>query len=371
MAKKSVIICVDDERVILQSIKLQLKEFIGSDYLLETAESGESALRLFNELVAEGREVPIVIVDYLMPGMRGDELLVNIHKISTRTRCVMLTGQADLTAVANAINHECLFRYMAKPWAKEDIVKTLQEALHRYQLEKYLEEKNALLEKSNLELDKVNNELKERLKLFYQFVPAEFLSCLGIDTQKSHVELGESCQKEVSALFIDIRSFTYHTQNLTNKETFVFVNSFIEQIAPIIKANHGFIDKFIGDEVLAIFLDVNDCLNAVFESSKKFASFSEGFRLHGVKLGFAVNFGPVQMGTVGYADRMETTILGKTVNIAAKIEKMNKTYKTELIVTQNVVDTADQNKFHFKLLDETLIPGIDQPLKLYTGTAID
>jgi len=77
------------------------------------------------------------------------------------------------------------------------------------------------------------------------------------------------------------------------------------------------------------------------------------------------------MGTVGYSERMETTILGKVVNIAAKIEKMNKIYNTTLILTEDVVKVANKKRFLFNLLDETQIPGIDHPIKLYTATEIE
>ncbi len=102
---KQVIICVDDETTVLRSLKAELKKAVGNDYFIEMAEGGEEALELVEELLEQGDEVPLVISDYIMPGMKGDELLRHVHQLSPKTLKIMLTGQADLEAVTNAINY--------------------------------------------------------------------------------------------------------------------------------------------------------------------------------------------------------------------------------------------------------------------------
>lgn len=366
MNKKPIILCIDDEQVILQSLKSQLKDYLGTTYILEAAETGNIALEIIDELLAEGREIPLVLVDYLMPGMRGDQVLIDIHDRSPMTICIMLTGQADLSAVANAINHEALFRFMSKPWNKEDLLKTISEAFHRHSLEKSLIEKQKLLEEQNTRLAELNNVLIKKNETFYKFVPAEFLNTLDIDVNGGHIALGRSCQKEVAVLFTDIRSFTDITQNFTNTQTFDFVNSFTALISPIITGNHGFIDKFIGDAVLSIYENVSDCLETVLAAIKAIENLPKNSPLYHLKVGFAMNYGSVQMGTVGYSGRMETTILGKVVNIAARIEKLNKKYDTVLILTEDAWKLADKEKYKFVMLEETYIQGIKEPIKLYT-----
>jgi len=260
-SKKPVVLCIDDEAVILQSLKEQLQDFLNDGYLLEVAENGESALEIIQECIEEGREVALVLVDYLMPGIKGDQVLVDIHNLSPMTLCIMLTGQADLSAVANAINHQALFRYMSKPWNKDDLVKTVSEAFHRTALEKEIVEKQRALENQNSVLAILNQQLEERMKTFYKFVPIEFLKILNIASEIGHIALGESCQKELAVLFTDVRSFTKSTQHLPTNEIFNFVNSFTSVIAPIIIQHKGFIDKFIGDAVLSIYMNVDDCLS--------------------------------------------------------------------------------------------------------------
>src|SRR5919199_2995380 len=148
---KQVIICVDDETTVLRSLKTELKEALGKDYLIEIAESGEYALELIEELLEDGYEIPLIISDYIMPDMKGDDLLKRVHLLSPKTLKVMLTGQADLEAVGNAIKYAKLYRYIAKPWQSEDLRLTVTEAIHRYLQDKKLALKTAKLQQSNLE----------------------------------------------------------------------------------------------------------------------------------------------------------------------------------------------------------------------------
>ncbi len=129
---KPVIICVDDENLILDSIKMVLKENFGDGYSIETAESGDDALELIEELIRDGIEIPILISDYVMPGIKGDEFLILAHSMIPETLKIMLTGQADLRGVENVINHATLYRFLSKPWTTEDFVLTIGEALKSF-----------------------------------------------------------------------------------------------------------------------------------------------------------------------------------------------------------------------------------------------
>ena len=150
---KQVIICVDDEATVLRSLKAELKEAIGNDFLIEIAEAGEEALELVEELLADGYELPLIISDHIMPGMKGDELLKRVHLLSPKTLKVMLTGQANLEAVANAIKYASLYRYMAKPWQAEDLKLTVKEAVNSYFQDKRLAQQNVQLQRLNWQLE--------------------------------------------------------------------------------------------------------------------------------------------------------------------------------------------------------------------------
>ena len=163
---KFVVICVDDELTILDSLEIQLRRYLGAEYIVETVVDGEEALELIEELIAEQSEVPLVIADCIMPDIRGDELLKRIHVISPKTIKIMLTGQADLEAVGNAINSANLYRYITKPWQNEDLKLAVQEAVSSYFQEKKLAEKNTKLAEYSQNLEQLvksrTQELEEK-----------------------------------------------------------------------------------------------------------------------------------------------------------------------------------------------------------------
>jgi two-component system sensor histidine kinase/response regulator len=161
---KPVILCVDDEKIILTSLKEQLKRRFGEDYSIETVESGEEALEIIDELQTDAIDLPVVIADQIMPGMKGDELLKQIHGMLPRTLKIMLTGQANADAVGSAVNYANLYRYIAKPWEQTDLTLTVTEALRSYFQDKQLEEQNVLLQQLNRELEQWNATLEQQVK---------------------------------------------------------------------------------------------------------------------------------------------------------------------------------------------------------------
>lgn len=160
---KPIIICVDDEQTILDSLEIELQKTLGDEYLIETAAGSEEALELLAELLNEQYEVPLVISDYLMPYIKGDELLKRIHALSPKTLKIMLTGQADLEAVGNAIKYANLYRYIAKPWQFEDLKLTVQEAVNSYLQEKKIDQQTLQLQHMNQELEQLNTSLEQKV----------------------------------------------------------------------------------------------------------------------------------------------------------------------------------------------------------------
>lgn len=126
---RSVILCVDDEKVVLDSLKTQLREAFGNAYQYEMAEDAEDALELIDELSQEDIPVLIIVSDWLMPGMKGDEFLIRVHQTFPRVIKVLLTGQADENAIARAKAEANLYRCLSKPWSEEELIQTVQSAL--------------------------------------------------------------------------------------------------------------------------------------------------------------------------------------------------------------------------------------------------
>ncbi len=130
--RKPVVLCVDDEKIILDSLQEQVLARVGDRFDCEVAQGGEEGLEVIEELRAEGQDVAVIISDQLMPGMKGDEFLIAAHKIVPDAYKILLTGQATLDAVRNAINHARLYRYVMKPWREDDLMLTVEEAAEAY-----------------------------------------------------------------------------------------------------------------------------------------------------------------------------------------------------------------------------------------------
>lgn len=130
---KPVIVCVDDEKVILDSLKTQLKSAFGSAYTYEMAENGMDALELIEELHEEGQCMVVLVSDWLMPGMKGDELLINIHAKFPDVISIMLSGQANDEAINNAFTQANLYKFIKKPWSEDELVGDISEAIRLFQ----------------------------------------------------------------------------------------------------------------------------------------------------------------------------------------------------------------------------------------------
>jgi len=126
---KPLILCVDDEIVILDSIKRQLKKEFGNSYLYDVAESAEEALELINELQEDHIDIIVIVSDWLMPGMNGDEFLIHVHHKFPQIIKIMLTGQADNEAVERAKRLAKLHRCLYKPWDGQELVETIKSGL--------------------------------------------------------------------------------------------------------------------------------------------------------------------------------------------------------------------------------------------------
>jgi len=160
---KSMIICVDDEKVVLTSLKAQLRRSFGTEIAIETAESAEEALTIVDDAQENNFDLPVIISDQIMPGMKGDEFLAIMHEKSERTLSILLTGQADADAVGRALNNAKLYRYISKPWEETDLILTIKEALRRYFQELTIEEQKTELEKYVIQLKEYNESLEQKI----------------------------------------------------------------------------------------------------------------------------------------------------------------------------------------------------------------
>jgi diguanylate cyclase (GGDEF)-like protein len=150
---REVILCVDDDSGVLTSLRSLLENSLQHGQLIEIAESGSEALELIDELEREGQTLAVIIADYIMPGMKGDELLVRVHQRLPDALTILLTGQSSLDGVKRAINEANLFRFLEKPWHNDDVVLTAQAALRAFRLHADLQHHVSELGRMNEQLE--------------------------------------------------------------------------------------------------------------------------------------------------------------------------------------------------------------------------
>jgi response regulator RpfG family c-di-GMP phosphodiesterase len=127
--EKGVLLCVDDEIIVLTALKDQLRRAFGNEFHIDVAESAEEALELLDELSDQGHRLLVIVSDWLMPGMKGDEFLVQAHKRFPTVVKIMLSGQAQQEAVDRAKREAGLHEFLAKPWNAAELVETINAGL--------------------------------------------------------------------------------------------------------------------------------------------------------------------------------------------------------------------------------------------------
>jgi len=242
---KMVILCVDDENTIIRSLKEELMNLFGYKCAIEIAESGEEALEIFFELLNENREVPVVISDYIMPDMKGDELLKRVHQISPGTLNIMLTGQAVTEGVINAVNNANLFRYIEKPWEKEELRQAVCEAIECYSRGKMIEDEGMKLVNTMEYLEeKIQEKIVELEDLREKLGTTEGLSATG--------KLAENVAlfKEISGFLDEIKTNISFLEKLGNESSIGDIHSieaYLEKEKFLYKANKEKIEKLVNN----------------------------------------------------------------------------------------------------------------------------
>ena len=203
--------------------------------------------------------------------------------------------------------------------------------------------------------------LSETNRAYSRFIPTEFLNLLE---KKSilDINLGDHTQKEMTILFSDIRSFTSLSEKMTPTENFKFLNSYLNRIAPIIKKNNGFIDKYIGDAIMGLFPNTaDDALLASIEMQKEIHKYNQVRKKLGstpIKVGIGLHTGSLILGTIGHDERMEGTVISDAVNLASRLEGLTKHYGSNILISENTfTNLSDARKFNFRLLDNVLVKG--------------
>ncbi len=183
-------------------------------------------------------------------------------------------------------------------------------------------------------------------------------------------------RREITVLIADIRNFTALTERVPPEELVRFLNLFLGRMIEIIFAHRGTLDKFTGDGVLAIFgAPLDDAEHQRMAVRASMAMRKEIDSLHAeikdqlgaeVRIGVAVHSGHAIVGNIGSEQRMEYTAIGDVVNVASRIESLNREYGTDLLVSRAVVDAVGDACGEFREIAEVRLRGVQQPIQLYT-----
>lgn len=329
------VLIVDDEPVNLQVLVnyLSLEE-----YQIAQASSGAEAL----DLMAQGLQPDLILLDVMMPGMTGYEVCQRIRQQypTHELPIVMLTAKNQVASLVQGLEAGAN-DYLAKPVSRDELLARIR---------------------VHLELSKIN-------LAYGRFVPQEFLKFLNRDSIVE-VQLGDQIQQEMSVLFADIRNFTSLAEQMTPEENFRFINSCFSRLEPAITNHHGFIDKYIGDGIMALFSGTaDDAVLAGIDLLHRLDKYNQNrtrMSYDTVRIGIGINTGELMLGTVGGVNRMDGTVISDAVNLAARIEKLTKDYGVSLLISDDTLQRlADPDKYSIRRIDRVQVRGRSEPVTVY------
>jgi adenylate cyclase len=225
-------------------------------------------------------------------------------------------------------------------------------------------------------LERDTKSLLDLTGVFEKFVPHQFLD--RIKTGKiDDVALGKGENDFMTILFSDIRSFTTYSEGMDPQELFSFLNDYLNVMNRQIHKNHGFIDKFIGDAIMALFdhpdldnnVEAESAVKAAINMQEELQAFNqqrskEGFESIGTGIG--IHSGQVMIGTIGSKERMDFTVLGDNVNLASRIESLTKQYGVGILISDSTLRLLrDLDQFQHRELDWVKVKGKSKPVELY------
>jgi adenylate cyclase len=209
---------------------------------------------------------------------------------------------------------------------------------------------------------------------FRKFIPQQFF--------EHHVNYGSELfgsgkADNLAILFCDIRGFTGLSEQMAPQELMNFLNGYFKRMNGPIHQNGGFIDKFIGDATMAIFdhpggSNSDKALDAI-SAALALRCAIDAYNEHRITrnfspivIGIGIHFGPVVIGAIGCEHRMETTVIGDSVNIAYRLEALAPIYNTDIVVSGQTLDVAEASKyFGYRLLDWVRVKGRATPIEIY------
>lgn len=333
--KQHRVMIVDDEPVNLQVLANHLSL---QNYSITHAQSGQEALDLLDR---EAR-FDVVLLDVMMPRMSGYEVCQKIRETYSphELPVLMLTAKNQVPDLLNGFDAGAN-DYIAKPFSKEELLARLS---------------------THIQLTKTTQS-------FGRFVPLEYLNYLDKDSIID-VDLGDHISKEMTVMFSDLRGFTAISEQMTPQENFDFVNIYLEKISPVVREHDGFIVKYLGDGMMAVFPGKSDdAVRAGIEKIRRINEYNASLQDADAKpihIGIGINTGPMMVGIIGEKNRMQGDALSDNVNLTSRVEGLTKFYGVSFIVTAETRDRlVDPEQYRMRFLDKVQVLGKEQVLELF------
>lgn len=242
-------------------------------------------------------------------------------------------------------------------------------------LEAYTNDKNelgSLARSINNMVNTITNSvvIKDRfISATNRFVPTEYLDFLEKDSIID-VNLGDHVSAEMAVMFSDIRGFTTISEKMTPQENFDFVNDYLQRVSPKVREHNGFIVKYLGDGMMAIFpYGADDAVLAGIEKKKQIVKMNNERRhinLPPLSVGIGIHTGHMMVGMIGEANRMQGDAFSDNVNLTSRVEGLTVFYGVSMIITEEALMRLEEiDHYHTRFLGKVLVRGKEHPLSIY------
>ena len=300
-----------------------------------------------------------------------------IAQINESTRNTVWLGFVTL-GVAGGLGI-WLARWMVKPvLTLESATRQLPRAIHDdYMLLPPTIQNPSELRTLSLTFGSMSAQLRDLFKAFGHFVPQNFLTVLGYD-DATQVKLGSYKTLNMTILFADIRSFTQISESMTPEENFKFINDYLSAMEPAISQHHGFIDKYIGDAIMALFdgdRSPDHAVQAGLNMLERLHDYNQIWTKGAddanqtparppIKIGIGIHTGTITLGTLGGRNRWDTTVIGREVNLASRLEGLTKDFRAGLLISGTTLvqlTEAVQSRY----LGSVTVRGVDNAIQVH------
>jgi len=204
-----------------------------------------------------------------------------------------------------------------------------------------------------------------------RFIPREFLAILNKESVVD-LSLGDHVKRDMTIFFSDIRRFTNLSETLTPEENFKFINSYLSRMVPVIAQSGGFVDKYIGDAIMALFPEpggADSAVKAAIEMQKKIVEYnvhraSCGYRP--LSMGIGLHTGPLMLGIVGVENRMQNTVISDAVNLASRLESITKAFNISLAISEATFkNLSDPGAYLYRFIGKVRVKGKNEPVSVF------